>query len=248
MFKRSISIKWYDDDKRNNNILQIYKKGLEFSFVSENNEQCHPFIFCKDFLQIVIFANIYNRIVSIFNFHYNPRKNPICLKEIRILLKNKSDKEFIDKIKNSIDFINQFEKKLQIKKTKFKICEDNTALLIASKRWLKSPPLISMYMLLIRIGMVHKINKKTDFTINGILENKIKPYQVKDCSLLKNSMYGIKKIMRIGDRKCFCRDIRKNYPDINLITIHRDGILSYSTDLFQSDNQNLQTITRWQSL
>ena len=78
MFKRSISIKWYDDDKRNNNILQIYKKGLEFSFVSENNEQCHPFVFCKDFLQIVIFANIYNRIISIFNFHYNPRKNPIC--------------------------------------------------------------------------------------------------------------------------------------------------------------------------
>ena len=30
------------------------------------------------------------------------------------MLKNKSDKEFIDKINNSINFINQFEKKLKM--------------------------------------------------------------------------------------------------------------------------------------
>lgn len=245
MSKKSISIKWYDTDKRKNNILQIYKKGLEFAFVSSTNEQCHPFVFCKDFLQIVIFANIYNRAVSIFNFHYNPKKNPICLNQIRILLKNNSDNDFLKKTENSIDFINQFEEKLKIKKTKFKICENNTILLIASKRWLKSPPLISMYMLLIRIGMVHEKHKKIDHTINGILQNKIKPYQMKDFVLLKNSICGIKRIMVLGDRKSFYKDIHKNYPDVNLMTIHRDGILFYSTELLRLDNNNLQAVSQW---
>lgn len=245
MCKNFINIHWYNADKRIRNILQIYKKGLEFAFVSNSNQQCHPFVFCKDFLQLVIFSNVHNKSISLFNFNYNPKKNPISLDKLRIILRNTSDAEFVKKIENAVFFINYFEKKLKIKPTKFYFCENNTILFESSKRWLKAPPLISMYMLLIRVGMSHEKSNSIDYTINGILQNKIKPYQIKDFSLLKNSLYGIKKILADGDRKSFYQDIRKNYPDINLMTIHRDGILFYSTELSRIDNKSTQVASHW---
>lgn len=245
MSKKPVNIHWYDADKRTRNILQIYKKGLEFAFVSNANEQCHPFVFCKDFLQLVIFSNIHEKSISLFNFNYNPKKNPVSLDKLRIILRNTSDADFIKKIENAVVFINYFEKTLKIKQTKFCLCENNTVLFVSSKRWLKSPPLISMYMLLVRIGMIHEKDKPIDYTINGILQNKIKPYQLKDFSLLKNSLYGIKKILEDGDRKSFYKDIKKNYPDINLMTIHKDGILFYSTELSRINNKPTQVVSHW---
>ncbi len=247
MPKNTMKIKWYEQNKRQN-ILQIYKRGLEFAFVSRNYEQCHPFVLCKDFLQLVIFSNIHNKPISLFNFNYNPNKFPIDFSSLKLILRNTSDPEFTNKINNSIVFINIFENLLKIKKTRYRLCENNTIFITGSKRWLKAPPLISMYMLLLRIGIMHSIEKPIEYTINGILKNSIKPYQSKDASLLRSSLYGIDKIIKNGDRKLFCQDIKKNYPDINLMTIHRDGILFYSTELCKANNQTPQMYTSWQSL
>ena len=88
-------IKWYESKRRNLNILQIYKKGLEFSFVSDEYEQCHEFLFCKDFLQTIIFSNIRNKPINIFNFMYNPERNPrIHTDELRILFRSNNDANF----------------------------------------------------------------------------------------------------------------------------------------------------------
>ena len=63
-------IKWYESGCKNSNVLQIYKKGLEFAFVSDNYEQCHNFILCKDFLQDIVYSNINEKTINIFNDLY----------------------------------------------------------------------------------------------------------------------------------------------------------------------------------
>ena len=147
-------IKWYESGNRNSNILQLYKKGLEFSFVSQNYEQCHNFILCKDFLHDVVYSNINNIPINIFNFSYNPFRDPkICLQELRLLVRNDNDSQFEEKISNSVNFIAEIESVLGMKKSKIRKCTNNTWLIRASKRWLKAPPMISLFVLLMRIGL-----------------------------------------------------------------------------------------------
>lgn len=246
-----LNIKWYDSGYKNSNVLQIYKKGLEFAFLSNAYEQCHTFILCKDFLHDIIHANINNIPINIFNFSYNPYYDPkICLKELRLLVKNNSDNQFSDKLKNAIIFLNEIESKLEMKKTVLRSCENKTWLLKSSKRWMKAPPMISLYVLMLRIGLVHTPNKTAKETINDILKQKIKTYQKKDSYLLKHSYLGFEKILKIGDNKIFFKDIKKNYsPTLSLDCIHNStGILAFSHEIAHKNEGYTVIIPKWHSV
>ena len=102
-----------------------------------------------------------------------------------------------------------------------------------SRRWISSPPMLSMYSLMIRIGFVHKIGTPFMQTLEDVKSGKTKPYQQRDKMWLKSVDMGIKKIMRVGDRKIFHKEIELNYPeDMKIETIHnRLGIMSYASDI-----------------
>lgn len=240
-------IKWYESGCKNSNVLQIYKKGLEFAFVSDNYEQCHNFILCKDFLQDIVYSNINEKTINIFNFLYSPHKDPkICLKQLRLLVRNHSDKLFEKKLNNSIRFINELETSLRMKHTKLRVCENKTYLIQATRRWMKAPPMISLFVLMLRIGLMHNANKTAKKTLDDMLKNKIKPYQKKDAYLLKNSYLGFERIMKMGDRKIFYRDINKNYPNLSVDCIHNStGILSYSNEIKTQEEGYVGIIPKW---
>lgn len=45
-------------------------------------------------------------------------------------------------------------------------------------------------------------------------------------------MMGIEKVIRIGDRKIFHRDIKDNYPNLDIDVIHNQlGIAGFSSDI-----------------
>jgi len=237
-YKRSII--WLKPNKKAV-ISQIYSKGMEFAFASQDYQQCHQFVFCKDFLQDIIFANIHQKWVSIYDFNYSPYIDPRpCLDKIRILVTNANDSRLKIKIYNSLDILNQVEERLGIKKSLLRECwlppenyrKSGIWMFEGSKRWINSPPMLSLYSLLIRVGCVHTIGVNFEKTINDIIDGKIKPYQKKDALWLKHAKPGIEKILRIGDRKIFYRDIKENYPNLDIDVIHNQlGITGFSADL-----------------
>ena len=223
-------------------ILQIYSKGLEYALVSSDYKQCHPFIWCKDFLHDVIYATLNEKPIEIYKFKFDPSKNPNpCLDKIRLMITNAKDKNFTKKIPDVLDFINQVEKHLKIKKSIVRKCENppeaykktGVFMFEGSRRWLLAPPMLSLYSLLLRIGFCHKAGDNFKKTIDDIITEKVKPYQRKDKDYLNEINLAFEKILRLGDRKIFNRNIQSNYPShLNIDLIHnRLGVVGFSTDV-----------------
>lgn len=240
----------------NHKILQIYSKGLEYSLVSSNYEQCHAFVWCKDFLHDVIYATIHNRWFEVYKFKYNPEVLPTpCLSKTRLLLTNSKDKKFSQKIPAVIDFINQIEDKLDIKKTVSRQCSDppegyekaGVFLFEGSKRWIQAPPMLSLYSLLLRIGFCHTLGDSFENTIEGVKSGKIKPYQRRDNCWLKSVEPALQKIMRLGDRRIFHKNIKINYPvNMQIDMIHnRLGVIGFAADINLKDSGHSVLVPHW---
>lgn len=234
-----VKIKWFDSkDPAKGNINQIYSNGLEFA-VSTMEKQCSHFVYCKDFLHDAVWAVLYNSPIEIYRFIYDPILNPIDVNDLtRVLVGNQSDQHFHQKIPNCLDFLNQVEKALKLKKTVAFECEDppedylpgGIFMLQGSQRWMCAPPMLSMYTMLMRCGFVHEIGTHYMTTLERIAGGELKPYQENDQEFVKQSLPGIKAIMSLGYRKIFFKDMKKNYPSkIDVMTLHhRCGIRAYS--------------------
>jgi gamma-glutamylcyclotransferase (GGCT)/AIG2-like uncharacterized protein YtfP len=236
---RKIKIEWKPKKSR---ISQVYSEGLEYAFVTKDNRQIHQMVYCKDFLQDAIYALLNNKYIEIYNFIYSPANDlPLSMNTTRIILSNYKDKNFRTKIPSCVEFINQVETHLKMKKTEVFEGLDAPAiyrkagiwLFQGSKRWMQSAPLISMYTLLLRTGLMHQRGTSWRKTVYGILDDQVNPYQIYDKKQLADAMPGINHIMQYGDRKLFGGDIKNNYPArIPISEIHnRFGIVGFSEGL-----------------
>lgn len=249
------NIKWIPISN-SQKVLQLYAKGLEYSLVSDSNEQCHPFVFCKDFLHDVVYSALNNRPFEIYRFKYDPFKNPKpSIKKLKILVTNLKDKNLESKISNCLDFINQIENYLKIKLSVVKKCSNPPTgyeksgifLFIANKRWLNSPPMLSLYSLFLRIGLSHLKEESFLTTLEKIKLDVNKPYQKYDKKWLLEIQNALDKIFKFGDRKIFSRDIYKNYPP-NLVidTVHnRMGIIGFSNDIVLKSKNLPVAVPTW---
>lgn len=230
-------IKWYDGKKQNLN--QAVTSGVEFAFASPKDEQVSPFAYCKDYLQDSVQGFIHQKKKVIYGFSYNPKVHAeLSLKKTKLLVTNSSDFEFSNKIRNCLNFLNQIEVDLKIKRTEATRCfnpplqyiRPGVWLFEGSARWIKSPPMLSMYTLLIRLGFGVKLDTNYKDALNAILKGTEKAYQGHDFYRLKDAMQGINRIIAKGDRKIFGNKIEKNYPDsIPVSTMHNDcGIIGFA--------------------
>jgi hypothetical protein len=246
-----VSMEWFNTkDPAKKDIAQIYSNGLEFA-VATKSKQCSHFVFCKDFLHDVVWANLYNKRIDLYRFFYDPVAHPIDVFDLtRVLVANSSDQYFNQKIPNCLDFINQIEKDLRLKRTVAYECENppedyilsgGVFLLEGSQRWMNSPPLLSMYTLLLRCGFVHKIGDHYNTTLDKIENGDLAAYQDNDKDFLQSSRPGIKAIMALGYRKIFFKDMTRNYlQNINVNDLHhRCGIRAFSW------GETKETVPHW---
>lgn len=226
-------------------ILQIYSKGLEYALVSQDYEQCHPFVWCKDFLHDVIYSTLNGKPFELYKFRYNPVLDPNpCLDKVRLLIANSKDRKFESKIPGVLDFLNQIEMMLKIKQSFVRRCwappagyeKSGVFLIEGSKRWIQSPPMLSLYSLLIRVGFSHTLGTPYFATIEGVKNGTLKPYQKKDSYWLTSTEPALHKIFRIGDRKIFHKDMVANYPsNMSIDYVHnRLGIVGFATDIIHN--------------
>jgi hypothetical protein len=226
----------------NSKVLQIYFKGLEYALVSKDYEQCHPFVWCKDFLHDVIHAATHYLWFEVYKFKYNPQFDPLpCLDRTRLLLANAKDKTFQEKVPAVLDFINQIEESLKMKPSFARDCwfppegyeKSGVVMIEGSRRWINAPPMLSLYSLLLRVGFVHTPGDPFMKTIRGVMRGDIKPYQKKDHRWLQSVEPALEKILRLGDRRIFYRSMASNYPrHLQIDTIHnRLGIVGFAADM-----------------
>jgi hypothetical protein len=249
------NIIWPDFQKKGR-FLQIYNKGLEFSILSDKYEQCHPFVWCKDFLHDVVHSSINNKPFEIYRFNYNPEINPRpCLKQTRILIANSRDSKIEKKIPACLDFINQIEDKLKIPRTKVRKCinpipeyaKNGVYIFQGHKRWLFAPPMLSLYTLLIRVGFAHFKGQEYGTTVKGLKQGLIKPYQTKDCRWILEVEPALHKIVRFGDKQIFYRDMKLNYPaSMATDVMHsRMGIVGFATDMIAKNAGQSTIMPYW---
>jgi len=248
------TVEWH---KKNLKIFQIPTDGLEFAFLSKDYKQVHQLVWCKDFMQDAVYSQVNQTPVEIYGFSFDPTSCPqISLDKTRLMVTSFKDEEFRFKIcKNCREFLHQIEDHLKMSKTTIAKCAKAPAtyrksgvwILTGSKRWMKSPPMISLYTLLIRIGLVHKIGDSFEKTLNRIKYGKVRPYNwrpvknngykpVNDQNFLRSGRKGIEIILKHGDRRIFHSQIQQNYPPNNYRgkpfsthTLHEDcGIVGFS--------------------
>lgn len=242
-------------------ISQIPKDGMEFAYVSEDYKQVHQLVWCKDFMQDTIFGYLNNAQFEIYGFEYDPAKNPaICKDKTRIMVCNWRDQQFEQKLLvNCKEFLHGIEKKLKMKKTIFEKCvnpppiyrRSGVFIIEGSRRWMIAPPMISLYTLLIRVGMIHPVGQDVEETLNQVRNQTLNPYNWKpdrttkwgeihddnDSDNLQNGWDGLNTILRIGDRKIFHRSIKENYRNnVGIYTIHDDCGLGGFSNGYTEDN------------
>lgn len=238
-------IKWHS---KNRQISQVPKEGLEIALLSRNYEQIHQLVWCKDFMQDAIFGHINKRLVEIYGFRYDPSTSPpVYLNRTRLMVTNYKDAEFSTKMKDCvIPLLHSVEDRLNMPRTVLEKCKAPPVIyrragvwiLDGSRRWQKSPPMISLYTLLIRIGLVHNPADSLEQTLEKISNGTVQPYyetKGREKDIVNRTLKGISVIMKHNDRHLFSADIRANYPAMmsqaqtSLYTIHNSsGICAFS--------------------
>lgn len=255
-------IKWHP---KINRLCQLSAAGLEYALVSENYEQMHQLVSCKDFLHDVIHAYLTKRKSAIYDFEYEPSDTmPLCRSKTRLIIANWRDPDLGFKIQEKLlPLLNDVEKTLKMSPTKIERCSNvpkfygrsGVWLIEGSKRWSCAPPMISMYTFLIRIGLVRGDHKSLFELMDALADGSIKGYfgtiksrmpedpdEEQDQTQAIVARQGIEHILKYGDRKLFGRDWHKNYPpiteddEVDAFLIHDHcGITSFSC----GKNQNI---------
>lgn len=206
---------------------QVYTTGLEYAFCNLDFKQLMPWVLCKDFLHDTIFTYLNKSQFNLFGYNYAPSKEEILnLRRMRLLVTNKSDLELSLKIENSVDLVNQLEKEMGVPSLsrvfscpkppkRYEKC--GVFMFSGSGHWLLSPPLISLYTLMVRVGFSHSSGKDFRETIDKIISGEIKPYQSGvgthgDQFQLKDAKPGIDRLIKEGYQKIFGSDMRANFP------------------------------------
>lgn len=258
---RERKVEWHP--KTLKQISQIPKDGLEFAYVSEDYRQVHQLVWCKDFMQDAAYGFLNNKAIEIYGFEYNPVKNPpLYTDQTRLLVCNWRDKEFQGKLlKNCLPFLNGIETQLKMKKTVVERCvnpppiyrRSGVFIIEGSKRWMASPPMISLYTLLIRIGLVHVPTQSFSDTLSQIQAGALKPYnwqpdqpskyadsgfihEDNDSDFLNRGRAGLDRILKYGDRRLFHNKIEDNYAitdsddEVSVETLHEScGLGGFSS-------------------
>lgn len=234
------TVTWFADEA----MAQIYSKGLEFAFFNEENTQCHPFAYCKDFLQDAIWAQLNKSSASIYGFSYKHGTNPpLDLKQTRMGVRNKGDTEFAAKCTKAHTFIKEMEADLGFTLSEcaslgmFQGGKDEVFVYSSDQKWMHSPVLISLYTLALRVGMTYEGGGW-----RGHFEGAKSYLGSNDKGYTASAKKALDKIIGKDIAEVFAPKVEDNYPeDCNVSGMHNNsGIVS-----FANGNVNEKVKSNW---
>jgi hypothetical protein len=249
--KKQEMIKWF---KTTGSLSEIYQQNkIQFSFLSSpetGHMQCHPWVLCRDFLHDAVKAEVNKNKQGIYGFTFTGGTNPpVDLEKMRMLVRHqnvKKAKDFQDRIDRALEMIHRFEKIGGLKKSKVMWIEkaDTSTpvwLFTGSRRWIRSPFMVSLYSYLIRLGTYDNLVYDKKNTTGKILKetvDKNKSATDNDISYLRRHFDKLEKIMA-HHKELFYKsgDLDDRYTkNLAINTFHNySGILNLCT-LGSQDN------------
>jgi len=224
------------EEEADNILAEIYSSGLKFVLVnpySKNGKQKYKAVtvsmYCKDFIQDLIHGMVNNKHISIYGFKFNPSKDDSWdIDKIRILVFDPK-KDISSLASNTLNIVNQFEKRFGWEFTKAKEVIFETpsrkhpaVVFTGPSNWALSPPLISLYTLLLRACLIYDKNKTLNDFLKDIKLNKSSIfYGSNDASYLYNAYSAIKNFLNYHPKQFFGDVLATNYPDnISTMSMH----------------------------
>lgn len=140
---------------KNYRTSQIYSKGYEFAFMSDQKGTYHQsctFVYCKDFLHDAVWAHVNNTPWQIYGFKYTPGKDiPLDMKHCVFAFRNtlyksaEKTQEFHAKLAACQEFLNGIEKTIGFQASRIYEVEHDQGpcwLVIGDPRWQIAPPMV----------------------------------------------------------------------------------------------------------
>jgi len=164
-----------------NTLSEIYSNNqYRFAFLSPDNRMCHQWVFCRDFLHDAVSNFINKTSFGIYGFKYESSNPPISLNKTRILVGHDrvAEGDMRVYLGDALKVIHLFEKAMRFT-SRGEIVEcglvvdeyhklQTVFVFEGSRFWMKSPYMISLLTLLLRVGS--EIGGKSFKNINSILD------------------------------------------------------------------------------
>ena len=192
---------------------EIYQSSkLMFSLLStaaEGNKMCTPWVRCRDFLHDAVRAYLLNTPSEIYGFRYDRNKHPaISTRYTRIAVKGADKKTMEEIVHRAIKLINHYEEMAEFKgRSVLKRAEGNIWVFVGPSIWIKSPTLLSLYTLLIRLGEY----KELAFNSHEDLKTKLAAFGKADGSNEQQYIYAIEP----NKLDTLIKNIRVLFPSVN---------------------------------
>lgn len=201
--------------------------GMYFVFLSTENEMCHTWIKCRDFLQDAVRNRLTGKDDSIYSFCHFSKKDPkIDLKNTRLLVKGVKLDEVIER---SLQLVNHYEKIAGLAPRSKIVKVDDMYLFIGPGEWTQSSVLISLYTLLIRLGC-QKIKFKNEEELVKAYEALINDKEVNNINDIRYLKVVYKHIHTVLENRSLLMFKQKDkilFADATISNFHpRSGIVS----------------------
>lgn len=128
------------------------QKKIRFAFCNKKGSTLIPifhYVYCRDFLSDVLYAEECNIKVDKYYFEYNPAKNKIDRDKTRLLLNFIVDKEASFLLQN-LNILNKLEKNNRFACTTVRKVTDNIYLVEGSNMWMNSTFSLHLYTFLLK--------------------------------------------------------------------------------------------------
>ena len=196
-----LTSKYYPTDRKKT-LNQVYNVGWEFSLMSKVKfslyKQVHQWATCKDYVNDLLWSHYSKKPVEIYGFTYNTGKDVLLdMAAFRVATRHKCvpNKEFEKMGNNALTFLNYYDKKAGLRPCRLRkllaLKEDHkdnaytTLLFEADKRWMNSAPLVSFYMLMMRLGFLYSEERGgPEEFIKSLKANDVK-WSKEDLSIMK---------------------------------------------------------------
>jgi hypothetical protein len=215
--------KWFT---KHYTLAQTFDTGIQYAFLSADNEQCFPLVTCKEFLIDAVHALIHNKPTFLYGFTYSIANNPpICLDPCRLLLSTNSKKNkatFYEDAVRLKSFLNLLEQKMGCEnESEIEVVENHPplpyikqpmVLLTSPALWMLSPPMLSLFALLIRVGFYYNGKETAWGHCQKVRDKKIITDHPRNGEYLKSAWKTIMDLVESGGMCRFKPDMKDNWP------------------------------------
>lgn len=189
---------------------------VHMAMLGKDGKQAHVIGLCKEYVLDCVYKSVHPQ--SAFNSLYAIHYAPVFLDKVQVIVHGLNGWA-----NNSLHLINLVEKTLDMPQTTLTELPGQYHVFQGNRRWLISPPMLSLYTLLIRAG------RSCD---GGDLDTATQAYynckgMNTDVGYMKQARPGLEHILTYGDRFVFGNNMAANWTSCG--DIHGRGIINFSS-------------------